>query len=297
MQFNLTVKPAVSYIRIKPGSSVNHTITLENNGPDILTLKPRIVDFSSNGENGIPVLSSSTAFPYLDTATIQDQELSLQPEKRAQLTLRFEVPENAEEKEYPLTVLFESSTTPAPSTESTTRLSGAIGSNIIVLISKEEQTTNKLEITEDGAPLLVNSYDTLLLTPVIKNNSFAATNLAGSVTVKDLWGKELTHFSLYPDTVLGYSTRQARAMRSPFQPDLDPEAMPIAYKNSSPLLGPHTVTITLTKPYTSENPEEIVVTQTSHFFAVPFLATTALLAVVLVVGIILVTFKIKSAHK
>lgn len=296
MQFNLTVTPAVSYIRIKPGSIVNHTVTLENNSLEPLTVTPSVVDFSSDGKTGVPVLSTTTAFPYLDLESIHSQTVTIPPLKRAQLTLRFEVPENAEEKEYPLTLLFKSALLPAPSSESSSNLVGAIGSNIIVLISQEEQVTNKLELVENGVPSFLNSTDTLTIVPLVKNNSFAATTVAGTVTIKNPWGAELTTFHLFPDTVLGYSSREMRAMRTVFQPDIEPEAVPIAYKNSPALFGPHTVTITLTQPYTSQNSNQVVSTYTSNFFALPYM-TTAILFFALFLGVFFVFFKKKNADK
>ncbi len=295
MELNLTVTPATSYIRIKPGSVVSHTVTLENNALEPLTVSPKILDFSSDGKSGIPVLSSSTAFPYLDIKSIESQTITLPPQKRAQLTLRFQIPENAEEKEFPLTLLFKSTALPAPNSESSSNLTGAIGSNIIVLISQDEQLTKTIEVADHGVPKIVDSYDTLTLTPMVKNTNFAATTMAGKIVVTNMWGKEVVAFPIFPDTILGYSTRELRAMRTFFQPDIDPEAVPFAYKKNSIMLGPHTVTISLTQPYTSENAGEIVATRSVAFFALPIIPTLALLGIVF--SLVMFYFANKNAKK
>lgn len=268
--FNVTVTPEVQYMRIKPGSKIRHTITLENKGTTPITVTPSIHDFEADGTSGKPVLKKSTTFPYLDVEDIENSTLTIPPQKHAQLGLLFSVPEDATEKEYPLTILFQSTPLQSSADTSGSQLVGAIGSNVIVLISKDDQLSELINIDSIGLPFFIDSFKKVEITPKVKNNHFAATSMAGTVVVKNMLDTEVAQFSIFPDTVLGYSSRNLRALRNEFQPDLEPEALPFAFKPKF-LLGLYTVEITITAPYTSENPEQIIAYDTFNFFAFPIL--------------------------
>ena len=276
--FNATITPQVQYLRIKPGSKVKHTITIENNGETPLTVSPKILDFTADGTTGRPILLGQTEFPYLDFDPEKTNAISIPAKKRAQLTLQFNVPEDAQEKEYPLTVLFESTPSSSNALTSQSQLVGAIGSNLIVLISHEEQTSQLLNINSISTPFFVDSFKKVVLEPTIKNNHFAATNAAGSVVITDMFGNQVADFDIFPDTILGYSSRNLRALRTPFQQDVEPEAVPFAFKPSF-FFGLYTVEITLTQPYTSENAAEVIAFDTFSFFALPILPTIFLVLV------------------
>lgn len=268
--FNLTVTPEVQYMRIKPGSKIRHTITIENKGTAPITVTPSIHDFEADGVSGRPVLKKSTTFPYLDVEDIENSTLTIPPQKHAQLGLLFSVPEDATEKEYPLTILFQSSPVQSQTNSSQSQLVGAIGSNVIVLISKDDQLSELLNIDSIGLPFFVDSFKKVELIPKVKNNHFAATSMAGTVVVKNMLDTEVAQFKIFPDTVLGYSSRNLRALRADFEPEVEPEALPFAFKPKF-LLGLYTVEVTLTAPYTSETPDQTIAYDTFTFFALPLL--------------------------
>ena len=269
--FTVSVTPDTSYIRIKPGSKVRHTITIENKGVLTLTLRPTIFDFKADGTTGRPILVGESTFPYLAIKDISQQTISIPGGKRAQLALLFTVPEDAEEKEYPLTVLFESTPTQSTVPGSSSQLVGAIGSNLIVLISHDEQASQLINIDSISIPKIVDSFKKVTLKPLVKNNNFAATNVAGTVIVKNMFDTQIAHFNIFPDTILGFSSREIRAMRTDFQKDIEPEAVPFAFDPSF-LLGLYTVEVTVTQPYTSES-QEVIAYDTFTFFAIPFIPT------------------------
>ena len=285
--FNLTVTPEVHYMRIKPGSKIRHTITLENKGDVALTVTPTIYDFEADGESGRAILKSATTFPYLDLEHIQNSSLTIPPHKRAQLGLLFSVPEDAPEKEYPLTVLFKSEPVQSQTETSQSQLVGAIGSNLIVLISQDEQTSDLINIDSISIPFFVDSFKKVTLQPKIKNNHFAATNTAGTVIVKNMFNTEVARFNIFPDTILGYSSRILRALKTEFQPDIEPEAVPFAFKTSF-LLGLYTVEVSITAPYTSAYSDEVIAFDTFTFFAVPIIPIlVGLLGIVSAIGYVI----------
>lgn len=272
--FSLSVTPEVHYMRIKPGSKVRHTITLENTSDKAITVTPTIYDFRADGTSGRPVLTGKTTFPYLDLESIHNNTLTIPANKRAQLGLLFSVPEDASEKEYPLTVLFQSQPDSSADADVESQLVGAIGSNLIVLVSHNDQLSNAININSISVPFLVDSFKKVTLSPLVKNNHFAATNMAGSVRVKNMFDEVVAEFNIFPDTVLGFSSRELRAMRTEFQTDVEPEPVPFSFKPDF-MIGPHTVEVTITAPYTSENPEEVIAYDVFTFFALPIIPSIA----------------------
>jgi hypothetical protein len=186
------------------------------------------------------------------------------------------VPEDAAEKEYPLTILFQNTPLQSNNDSSQSQLVGAIGSNVIVLISKDDQLAELINIDSIGLPFFVDSFKKVEIIPKIKNNHFAATSMAGSVVVKNMLDTEVAQFRIFPDTILGYSSRNARALRGDFEPDIEPEALPFAFKPTF-LLGLYRIEVTFTAPYTSETPDQIIAYDTFTFFAFPVLPTIAML--------------------
>ena len=281
--FEVTVTPEVHYMRIKPGSKTRHTITLENKSANPITVTPTIYDFSADGTSGRPVLTQKTEFPYLDIASIHASTLTIPAQKRAQIVLAFSVPADAPEREYPLTVVFQ--TTPMQSTlsESQSSLVGAIGSNVIVLVSNQEQTSDALSIETSGLPTLVDSLKEIDVAAKVRNSHFAATNVAGTVRVTNFLGKEVSSFMIFPDTILGYSSRMLRAMKTAFEPDTDPEPLALSF---TPSLFPavYTVETYITQPYTSENSTQVITTKRHSFLAIPFIYTWVILGVTVTIS-------------
>ena len=142
---------------------------------------------------------------------------------------------------------------------------------MIVLISKDEQISQLININSIAVPKFVDSFKKITIKPSIKNNNFAATNAAGTVVVKNMFDSQVAAFNIFPDTILGFSARELRAMRTDFQKDIEPEAVPFAFDPSF-LLGLYTVEVTVTQPYTSES-QDIIAYDTFTFFAFPILPT------------------------
>ncbi len=275
-----TVTPPTSYIRVKPGSQTTHTITLENISRRTLLIQPRIVDFSTDGRSGAPILQNFTTFPYLqfqDGRTLEAgfDKVELRPEQKAQLTLLIGVPPTAEEKEWPLTVLFFAENTTVGVPDSNALLQGSLGSNMIVLVSTESELSRRLSIIDADVPHFTDSMRPLTLQPIFKNKHYAATVASGSASLSDWRGTTITR-ELYPDVILGYSSREIQALSTSAQPDSLPDRTPITFK--PPLFfGFYTLSYAITTP--DGIPQEVF---TQQIIALPFMA----FAVIVVMGII-----------
>ena len=263
---NLTVTPQVSYLHVPPGSTTNHTIILENTGTSSITVMPSLVDFTTNGKNGQVILTNQLTFPYISFGEDNSvKEVTIPAGKKAQLTLHINVPKDAEEKEYPMSVLFFSKYDIERSrhiTNTNSQISAAIGSNLIVLVAKQNTFTKVFKIEHIYAPILIDSFQKITFSPLVKNNSLGAAQASGSAKILDWRKQTVAEFTIYPDTVLGHNSRELRSLLS--NKDIEkPEVGVFTFKPKF-MIGPYQIIISLT----NENNE--IITQEIHvFYALP----------------------------
>ena len=247
---SLSVSPPIFYLQVPPGTNRSHTVILENTGEKTIVVMPSIVDFSSDGKTGRAIISTELSFPYISFGTTQIKELSIPAHKKAQLTLYIDVPKNAVEKEYPLTVLFfsknggDASKIGTQQNNSTrSEISGGIGSNLVVLVSKENKLPNALKIISLHTPKFIDSFGGIEFLPLIKNESISSISASGSAKILN-WKKDtISEFEIYPDVILGSSTRELRALRPGITSD-KPETGTFSYKSNF-LLGPYLIVVNL----------------------------------------------------
>lgn len=259
--FSLIVAPAQAYLKILPGNRATHTITLENTGDATLEVTPKVLDFATDGKTGVPILLGKTEFAYLNLTEDLHQPIVLAPRAKAQLTLSFTVPSGAKNKEYPLSILFSADKLDAAQAEQDkSPITGSVVSNLVVLVSDESETTRKLTLLDSGAPQFVDSFSDITFTPVVKNESYAATIASGSATLLDWRGKTVAHFPFYPESVLGFSTRELRSYTDELQPRL--------FSFKSPfLLGPYQIRFKIDN---SSDEQQSIETNRITVFAAPF---------------------------
>ncbi len=207
-EVNLAVSPPTAYLKVKQGSSATHTVVIENLSDQPLKVTPKIVDFSSDNQSNIPILSDTTTFPYFDSDPQSLAPLSLGPKSKAQLTLTITVPPGVPNQEFPLTVLFQSEQdTSFVVAAGSTQVSGTIGSNLIVLVSSDTVVTPSLEISSFKTSSIVDSFRPLHFTPEVTNTGYAAAAASGSAQILDWQGKVIKEFPLRTLIILGNSKR------------------------------------------------------------------------------------------
>ena len=169
------------------------------------------------------------------------KEVTIPPNKKAQLTLYINVPVEAEEKEYPTTVLFFSKSelykaNKQLSSNTNSQVTGAIGSNLIVLVSKQNTFTKVLEIIKTNSPKIIDSFQKIEFSPLVKNNSFGAISASGSAKLVNWRKQTIAEFQIYPDTILGHNSRELRALLSDSDPE-KPELGSFSFKSKSTIIG------------------------------------------------------------
>ncbi len=261
----LGVSPATAFLKIEQGATASHTISLENTSSHTLQVHPRIVDFSSDNSTGAPVLSSDTSFSYL--AEGQDptsfETLLLQPKEKAALRLSFAVPANAPSKEYPLTILFETTLAqPAAHLGAGADIKTVIGSNLIVLVTDTDTLPTLLTLKSIESPILNDSFSSLTFTPVAHNDSYAASVASGTATIKNWRGTAIATLPVAPQVILGNSSRNLQMALSA------QENSQFKYVQSF-FFGWYTIEVVLTTGIET-SPSQVAITKTIFFLPYSF---------------------------
>ncbi len=291
---SLSVSPPISYLQVPPGTTRKHTVVLENTGDKTIVVMPSIVDFSSDGKTGRAIISNELSFPYISFGTTEIKELSIPAHNKAQLTLYIDVPKDAVEKEYPLTILFFSKNGEyipnfgLQGTNSTkSEISGGIGSNLVILVSKESKLANALKVVSLKTPKFIDSFGWIEFLPLVKNETISSISASGSAKILN-WKKDtISEFEIYPDVILGSNTRELRALRPGITPD-KPETGTFSYKPKF-LLGPYQIIVSLENDFSQQQ-------QTSKYIEVVYAFPFSIILVA-ILGIIITFVYIKKIKK
>ncbi len=233
---SLTVSPPVSYLHVKPGETLNHTITLKNSGQQTLAVTMSLRDFTTDGQTGQIIIGQGSIFDKMLNPDLGfGQEFTLKPQENRTVTLKMDIASQAQEKEYPLTVLFaarllpgdEGSKTPQPA-QSSTKVSGTVASNLILLIAQDQVNQGQLEIAQLKTVKFVDSFAPIKFSVLVKNSGLNAQPVLGQAQITNFLGQTINEYFFYPDMILADSTRQIRGVQADpkllnEQNQLDPE--------------------------------------------------------------------------
>lgn len=283
---DLTVSPPVAYLQVNPGTRLTHTITIKNTGESAMTITPSVKDFMPDPKTGSPILLDESSFKYFAVPEKELQPIEIQPSQTKQVNITISPPKDAPEKEYPLSIIFDaqaSSTALDYSSLSADKSSlvGGVASNMIVLVSEKNQIGKQQAIADMGIPKIIDSFRTLELKPVVKNEGFATSTVVGQAVIKNWLGKEVASFQFFPDNILGLNQRPLRALNAS-KPD-SPQPMPMKYKPSF-LLGPYVIEYTINnqlEPSGNPDPESVSVVR-STVVAMPIFVMVAVIAGIIV---------------
>lgn len=255
--YNLSITPPTAYLKIHPGNVSLHTITVKNNGQASVTVTPKLVDFVSDGATGKPILANNSSFPYLDLDKTSFDKVTVAPGQSARLTLHFSIPSTAENHEYPLTVLFEARL--PDEAQNDTKVAGTIGSNIVILISDTDTLEQQFDISSFNTGNVIDSFQPLEFSPLVKNNSYAAGVASGSAQITNWQGTVVAQYEVLPEVVLGYSTRKIQPIADSdsagtLRTNKDGQRI-FSYKSAF-LIGPHTISVFL--PSGDTNKPELI---------------------------------------
>lgn len=251
--YNLSVAPSSAFLKAKPGATTTHTITLRNNSPFSTVVSIHLVDFLPDGATGIPQLLTTFSLPYVDNLEQLQEQISIPSQGSKNVVISLTVPADAPEREYPTTILIESR---YEATDGATALIPAIGSNLVVWVSDRDHVDEKLEVISLQRPKVIDSFRPLTFEPLVENLETMSAVASGSATIKNWQGQVLGTMEIYPDIVLGKSTRIIKAAKAaelvlPNSPEAATARRfePTDFNFTQPFwLGPYTVEFTFVHP-------------------------------------------------
>ncbi|EKE04994.1 MAG: hypothetical protein ACD_19C00426G0016 [uncultured bacterium] len=185
---SLSVSPPILELMIQPGKTVKQTYTISNDGNNT-NLIPKIVYFTPADSIGNIDLTDSKAPDWISF----DQ-------KTSQLTIS--PPENAEEIDHFLTLIFETKEPVDLLNQNSTSLVSQIGSNILLTISKDGNPKKSAEIVEFSAPRLVDSFYPISYSLTLANNGNSFWKPNGKIVTN----KET--LKLAPQNIISGSSRK-----------------------------------------------------------------------------------------
>lgn len=273
---DLAVGPPTTYLHLKPGTTSSQRLVIEQKGSLVLDITPSLVDFASDGKTGQPALKDTSTFRYATLTLPNDASpqadshtFTLTPQQKKNISVNFDIPSNATEGEYPLTILFR-----AKPSEATTigagesEVSAVVGSNIIVLISKSGKDQSQLTLEKIDSMRFIDSLMPLSFTITAKNDGGNASTASGSATISDSQQHQLAEFPFYPDMVLANSTRQLRTTPSLEKAAVDPSLITSVFNYKSWfLIGQYTIQAKLENTTSNQNTDSEL---TQTVIALPF---------------------------
>ncbi len=210
---DLGVQPAATYLDIEPGKTKKFQVSISHNGTTPLDVITQVVEFTTDGQTGIPRLDMDTTINFI---TIKDEDslpsttFKLLPHTKKQLTVVVSPPLDVVQKEYHLSVLF---TAKAATTEtnngpkSGSQTSAILASNLIAFVSSEEIGGGPLTISQIKAPSIFDSLMPLVFRVNAKNEGRKAAPVKGRVRILNWLNQEIKSFPLATDIVLSDSSR------------------------------------------------------------------------------------------
>lgn len=213
---DLKIYPPVAYLSVKPGAGVNHQVKISNDGLYTLEVTPVLVDFHSDEKTGLAILEQKSDFLHLNLdgdPKKWGKSILLKPGDEKILNFVIALPSEAEYQEHYLAILFQAKQLSYNSVASkNTAVSAVIASNVILLVSADEQNRGELSIEQFFLPKIADSFMGFSFSALVKNIGVNATPIEGHIKISHWPDQNVETYELYPDMVLAGSKRLVRAM-------------------------------------------------------------------------------------
>lgn len=210
---DFSVAPPVAYLSVKPGGSLQHTVVLTNHSANRLEVTAQLLDFKPDGSSGQIVLGNASMFDQLFSKTTGlDRPFILEPNQNKEWQIKLNINPTASQKEYPLTLLFSAKSASANFSPQVSQVQAVIGSNIILLISPNDEDKGEIIVEELFFKKLIDSLGSLKFASLVKNVGSNATSVEGFITIKNSLNHTIAEYIIYPDMVLANATRQIRLL-------------------------------------------------------------------------------------
>jgi len=213
---DLKIYPPVAYLSVKPGAGINHQVKISNDGLYTLEVTPLLVNFHGDDKTGLVVLEQKSDFTYLNLDGDPNKwgkSILLKPGEEKTLTFVIAIPSEATYQEHYLSILFQAKQLSYSSIANDhSVVSAVVASNVILLVSGDEQNRGELSIEQFFLPKVADSFMGFSFSALVKNIGLNATPIEGHIQISHWPDQSVETYELYPDMVLTGGKRLVRAM-------------------------------------------------------------------------------------
>ncbi len=218
---SLSIYPPLLEVMIKPGKSITQVYKLINNGETDLVMTSKIVSFEPADElgniklgNGNSKLASINDYFSFQNADLKlGESFTLKAGAQQQIVLKISAPQDAPEKDYYLTLLFE--TNPQENLYlhpgGVSSAQAKIGSNILLTVSETGEPPRKAETIEfklqNAKFKIIDSFTKPQFVLRIKNTGRSLFKPMGTITLTGWLGQKYL-LNLLPENILSGSIRK-----------------------------------------------------------------------------------------
>lgn len=179
---SLSITPPLFELMIQPGKEIKQTYTISNSGGDTF-LTPKIVRFEPADEAGNIDLTDDTAPDWVKY--LQDP-IHIKNGDNVNFNVLFSPPENTEEIDHFLTLVFESKEPIDLLNQNSSIYKSQIGTNILITVSKDGFPKKSAEIIKFEAPKIVDSLlGEISYIVTLKNNGNSFWKPNGKIYTKN----------------------------------------------------------------------------------------------------------------
>ncbi len=213
---DLKIYPPVAYLSVKPGAGINHQIKISNDGLYTLEVTPVLVNFHSDEKTGLVVLEQKSDFLYLNLDGDPNKwgkSFLLKPGEEKLLNFVIALPSQEKLQEHHLSILFQAKQLSYSSiAHDNTMISAVVASNVVLLVSGDEQNRGELSIEQFFLPKIADSFIGFNFSALVRNIGSNATPIEGHIKISHWPDQTAELYELYPDMVLADGKRLVRAM-------------------------------------------------------------------------------------
>lgn len=179
---SLSVSPPLFEATVMPGKEVKQIYTITNNGGDTI-VTPKIVYFEAEDDSGNVSLTENEAPEWVK---YDKQPFNLKYQTDKQFTVLISPPEDAEEIDHFLTLVFESTTPTDILGQNAVFYKSQIGTNILLTISKDGNPKKSAQIVEFSAPKIIDSlFGVIKYSLTLRNNGNSFWKPNGKIIIND----------------------------------------------------------------------------------------------------------------
>ncbi len=278
--------PVIS-VTTNPGVTFDTPIQLQNFSEFPVTLSIKYYQFSAaDSDDGkiVYLPTDSATKKVIDGLSIWENDspvptITLSGKQTKSILLHGVIVPTVEKRDYYITVLFVSDSTPPTSLDphsSYLQIHGALATNL--LLSVGENTAPHLAIDEFTTPAF-SEHGPIPFTVRITNSSRYRSKPTAAIRITNMFGQYVGKVIVNAKTILSGTSRYLSSKDSSSQAQQSTSAL---WKEPV-IIGPYTATLTISVPGS-----DVQIAKTSYFFVMPYKALGSLFLIIMILSAIII---------